>query len=84
MYIRSELTKFQVISIDSSIQSVQLMNLSTYDYTEKNLSDFKYEIQEGQDVFGFYWNDNLYIDQISPKKLSEHNAVLENDDKAFV
>ncbi len=84
LYIRSELTKFQVISIDPKIDSVQLMNLSTYDYIEKNLTEFKYEIAEGSEIFGFYWNDNLYIDQISPKKLSDNNVILENDDKAFV
>lgn len=84
LYIRTELTKFQVISIDTSINSVQLMNLSTYDYVEKNISDFKYEIEEGFEIFGFYWNDILYIDQISPKKSSEHDVVLEDDDKAFV
>lgn len=68
LYTRNELTKFQVISIDNVINSVQLMNLSTFDYIELNLSDFNYEIYEGLEVSGFYWNDVLFLDRLAPVK----------------
>ena len=84
MYSRSQLTKFQIISIDNKGNSVQLMNLSTFDYEELSLNDFKYKIEEGLEIAGFYWNDELFIDQIPPLKKIEQNSILEDDDKAFV
>ncbi len=84
LYSRSQLTKFQVLSFDKSVNSAQLMNLSTYDYIEQSLDDFKYDIEEGFEILGFYWNDNLFIDQIPPFKKINNSSALENDDKAFV
>ena len=84
LFTRNQLTKFQVISIDKAISSIQLMNLSTFDYQEISSKDINYDVEESQEIFGFYWNENLYIDQISPFKKNEYQIVLEDDDKAFV
>jgi NMD protein affecting ribosome stability and mRNA decay len=67
LYSRDQLTKMQVISFNRSDDSVQLMNLSTYEYFELPKSDFKYPIKEGFEVLGFTWNDFIFIDQINPK-----------------
>ena len=84
LFARNQLTKFQVISIDSKMNSVQLMNLSTFDYIEISRNDFNYEIDENFDLFGFYWNDNLFMDQIAPFSKKRNQTMLEDDDKAFV
>ncbi|MFW9930843.1 MAG: NMD3-related protein [Candidatus Thorarchaeota archaeon] len=75
LYTRSELTKFQVLSIDNAVNSVQLMNLSTYDYIELNLSDLNYEIYEGMEILGFYWNDIFYVDQLPPVQKFEQKTL---------
>ena len=75
LYSKGQLTKFQIISLDDSINSVQLMNLSTFDYIEANITDFKYEIEEGIEILGFLWNDNLFIDQIAPLKRIEQKVM---------
>ena len=51
------------------------MNLSTFDYIEANITDFKYEIEEGIEILGFLWNDNLFIDQIAPLKRIEQKVM---------
>ena len=66
------------------MNSVQLMNLSTFDYIEISRNDFNYEIDENFDLFGFYWNDNLFMDQIAPFSKKRNQTMLEDDDKAFV
>ena len=75
LYSRGQLTKFQIISLDNSINSVQLMNLSTFDYMEANITDFKYKIEEGIEILGFLWNDNLFIDQIAPLNKIEQKVM---------
>lgn len=75
LYSRNELTKLQVISIDNVTNSVQLMNLSTFDYIELNISDLNYEVYEGLEVLGFYWNDTFYIDQLSPVQKFEQKTL---------
>ena len=75
LYTRNELTKFQVLSIDNKSNSVQLMNLSTFDYIELNLSDLNYEIYEGMEILGFYWNDMFCIDQLPPVQKIEQKTL---------
>lgn len=75
LYSRNQLTKFQVISLDTNLHSAQIMNLSTFEYLEISVDTVSYSIEEGFELFGFMWNDQVYIDQISPIKKIEQNLL---------
>ena len=75
LYSRTQLTKFQVIALDLILQSAQLMNLSTYEYLEIRIDDLPYTIEEGIEIFGFIWNEFVFIDQLPPIKQFEQKTM---------
>ena len=75
LYSRTQLTKFQVIALDLNLQSAQLMNLSTYEYLEIRIDDLPYTIEEGIEIFGFIWNEFVFIDQLPPIKQFEQKTM---------
>lgn len=63
IYSKDELAKYQIISIDDYKNSVQIMNLDSFEIKEISKEDFNYEIIEGNEISAFYWDENLFINQ---------------------
>ena len=45
------------------------MNLESFEVIELDKINFKFEINEGQEIFGFNWDSITFIDQIEVQTL---------------
>ncbi len=61
---REELVTFQLFTIDNRTHSLQFMNLSSYEIYEVLQKQYTGKLEEGTEVKGYIWNDQLYLSQV--------------------
>ena len=61
---REQLTTFQIFAIETRTNSLQVMNLSSYEMYEMSINLYAGDLVEGIEIKGFIWEDKIFPSQL--------------------